>query len=114
MVLGTIPNATLVQSTVTNNTPRDPVYRLRATVGVAYESDTRDATRVLHAAAVALTGSDDSSVDFDVSVWTEDPWSSRLTRAALDEAIWWAPQDAGITIPLPRRDVRFVTAGVST
>jgi small-conductance mechanosensitive channel len=118
-----IPNATLVQSTVTNYTLRDPVYRLRATVGVAYESDMREVMRVLHAAAVALPGRlpthepvvaltafGDSSVDFEVSVWTEDPWSSRLTRAALNEAIWWALHDAGITIPFPRRDVRLVTA----
>ena len=34
-----IPNATIVQSTVKNYTLQDSIYRLRATVGVVYDSD---------------------------------------------------------------------------
>ncbi len=117
-----IPNATLVQNTVTNFTLRDPVYRLRATVGVPYDADLRRVMTVLHDAAAALpgrltsyeprvllTGFGDSAVNFEVSVWSEDPWAARLTRSALNEAIWWALREARIAIPFPQRDVHVVS-----
>ena len=49
-----IPNSTLVQSTVTNFTLRDPIFRLRATVGVSYDSDMAEVKRVLQETAAAL------------------------------------------------------------
>jgi small-conductance mechanosensitive channel len=117
-----IPNATLVQNTVTNFTLRDDVYRMRATVGVAYESDMRRVRDVLLAAAASLPGQlaeheprvlmtefGDSAVTFEVSIWSNDPWGARVGRSALNEAIWWALRDAGITIPFPQRDVHVVS-----
>ncbi|MBA2627790.1 MAG: mechanosensitive ion channel [Gemmatimonadales bacterium] len=116
-----IPNATLVQNTVTNYTLRDPIYRLRTSVGVSYNSDMRQVSQVLRDAAltlpqrmedrdprVLLTEFGDSSVNFEVSVWSRDPWAARITRSALNEAIWWALRDAKITIPFPQRDVHIV------
>ncbi len=116
-----IPNATLVQNTVTNYTLRDPIYRLRATVGVSYDSDMRRVARVLHDAArslpgmveereprVLLTDFGDSSVNFEISIWSRDPWAARVTLSALNEAIWWALREAKITIPYPQRDVHII------
>lgn len=120
-----IPNAILVQNTVTNYTLRDPLYRLRATVGVSYDSDMRQVARVLHDAArslpglveereprVLLTGFGDSSVNFEISVWSRDPWAARVTRSALNGAIWWALREAKITIPYPQRDVHIIQAAL--
>ena len=49
----------------------------------------------------------DSAVVFAASVWIEDPWSSIKRSSDLHEAIWWAFQDAGITIAFPQIDVHF-------
>jgi len=45
-----IPNAALVTNTVTNYTLRDPLYRLRTTVGVSYGSDIALVMQTLRAA----------------------------------------------------------------
>ncbi len=115
-----IPNTTLAQNTIKNFTLRDPEYRLKATVGVMYGSDLRAVMRVLRAAAVAmpfrsshrepqvlLTGFGDSSVDFEVQVWTSDPWAARGHLSQLNEALWWALREADITIAFPQLDVHL-------
>ncbi len=116
-----IPNSVLVSNTVTNYTLRDPVYRIRATVGVSYDSDLDVVTKILGTAAselperftvreprVLLTGFGDSSVNFEVSVWIQDPWASRVSLSALNYAIWRGLRNAGITIPFPQRDVHVI------
>ncbi|HEY2896074.1 MAG TPA: mechanosensitive ion channel domain-containing protein [Gemmatimonadaceae bacterium] len=116
-----IPNATLVQNTVTNFTLRDPIFRLHTAVGVSYDSDMAEVKRVLHEAAASLPGRladrdprvlltefADSAVTFEVLVWSEDPWNARVTRSALNEAIWWAFKRAGIVIAYPQMDVHLV------
>lgn len=113
-----VPNSLLVQSTIKNFTLHDSLYRVRTSIGVAYESDLRIVRSVLETAAaslsvrevdraplVLLTDFGSSSVDFEVSVWTRDPWSARRLQSQLNEAIWWALQDAGIGIPFPQRTV---------
>lgn len=115
-----IPNSILVQSMVTNRTLRDPLFRLRAPVGVTYSSDMKLVKETLTAAASAITwrsperdpvvimrafGS--SSVDWEVSVWVEDPWSVGQYVSELNEAIWWSLKDAGVVIAFPQLDVHF-------
>lgn len=115
-----IPNSILVQSTVTNHTFRDNMMRLRVAVGVTYGSDMRLVQQVLHDTAekiawrstekgpvVLLVEFGNSSVDFEVSVWIEDPWKSRWGRSDLRQAIWWALKDAGITIAFPQLDLHL-------
>jgi len=115
-----IPNATLVQNTVKNFTLRDSLYRVRAKVGVSYASDLRGVVEALEGAArpldwrfkgreplVLLSDFGSSSVDFEVSVWMSDPWTAWRRRSELMHAIWWALQDAGITIAFPQIDVHF-------
>lgn len=115
-----IPNSVLVQSAVTNHTFRDHLMRLRVAVGVHYSSDLRQVRQVLQDAAaslswrhpekgpvVLLTDFGTSSVDWEVSVWIDDPWKSRWGRSDLREAIWWALQDAGITIAFPQLDLHL-------
>lgn len=123
-----IPNSTLVQGNVKNFTLRDDLHRLRSKVGVAYGSDLDRTRDVLAAAAeavefrnpikdpvVLLVEFGDSAVLFDVSVWTNDPWTSRINRSHLNYAVWNALKDAGITIAFPQMDVHLdvVSAGES-
>jgi len=115
-----IPNSLLVQSSVTNYTLGDSQYRIRAQVGVAYGSDMDRVVEVLKEAGtsvpervkekdpvVLLLEFGSSSVDFEVSVWAEDPWAARVTRSALNFAIWNHLKAAGITIAFPQVDVHF-------
>jgi len=115
-----VPNSILVQSSVTNYTLGDSIYRLRTVVGVIYGSDMALVRRTLEATATRMPwrhqGRDpvihmrefgDSSVNFEVSVWMEDPWHALRARSDLNEAIWWALKDAGITIAFPQLDLHL-------
>ncbi len=115
-----IPNSSLVQSTVKNYTFRDSLFRLRTAVGVVYGSDMALVRRVLEKTAgdlawrteqksprILLTEFGDSSVNWEVSVWIEDPWGMRQRRSQMNEAIWWALKDAGVVIAFPQLDVHF-------
>jgi potassium efflux system protein len=115
-----IPNAAIVQSTVKNYTLRDSSYRLRATVGVVYASDMALVRRTLERVAremdwrdpdkeplVLMTEFADSAVEFEVSVWIDDPWQLRRAKSQLHEGIWWAFKEAGIVIAFPQLDVHL-------
>jgi len=113
-----IPNSLLVQAAVRNFTFRDDLYRLRVEVGVSYDSDMRRVRETLEQTmgalewrsrqrdpAVLLSAFGTSSVDWEASVWIEDPWRSRTGRSRMREAIWWALKDAGVTIAYPQLDL---------
>jgi small-conductance mechanosensitive channel len=50
----------------------------------------------------------ESSVNYRVQVWIEDPWHSNRLKSDLHEAIWWALKEASVVIAFPQRDVHFV------
>lgn len=115
-----VPNSNLVSSTVKNYTLRDPFYRVRVPVGVAYSEDMEKVIEVLRAAAEAIPWRSQqrgpeilmkafgaSSVDFEVSVWIEDPWIFQKRVSDLHQVIWWALADAGITIAFPQLDLHL-------
>jgi len=115
-----VPNSLLVISTIKNYTLHDPLYRIRTNVGVAYSSDLKKVFAALEATArdfgerdeehnplVLLTGFGTSSVDFEVSVWTKDPWSERKLLSNLNNAIWWSLKAADVTIAFPQQDVHL-------
>jgi small-conductance mechanosensitive channel len=115
-----VPNSVLVQSTIKNYTMHDSTYRLRIPVGVVYASDMKLVRQTLeetaaslewhaegHAPLVLMTGFGSSSVDFEVSVWIDDPWKKRRATSDIVQAIWWALKDKGITIAFPQVDVHF-------
>lgn len=125
-----VPNAELIQTTVTNYTLDDSLFRIRTQVGVAYDSDLALVRSTLVEAAtgvacrvdtkepvVLLSDFGDHAVIYDVSVWVERPWQSPAGRSELNETLWWALKDAGITIAFQQLDVHFdapVTAALST
>ncbi len=115
-----VPNSLLVQSTVKNFTLVDALFRVRVVVGVSYSSDLRlvreTLERVAHAADFRDTSRDpqvllldfgSSSVDYEVAVFTHDPWFSRVNMSKLREAIWWAFKEQDIVIAFPQVDVHF-------
>ncbi len=115
-----IPSSHLAQSIVKNFTLRDPLARLRVPVGVTYDSDMALVRRTLEATAasmkwrsktkdpvVLMRAFGNSSVDWEVSVWYEDPWNRLRRNSDLHEAIWWALKDAEITIAFPQLDLHL-------
>jgi small-conductance mechanosensitive channel len=115
-----IPNSILVQSTVKNYTLQDSIFRLRALVGVVYKSDMHRVLETLKRVAgeqpwrsarrdprVLMTSFGDSSVNFDVSVWMDDPWEAPKALSQLHQAIWWALKDADVVIAFPQLDVHL-------
>lgn len=115
-----IPSSILVQSVVKNYTLRDALTRLRVLVGVVYSSDMAAVRSTLEGVArdlewrstqrdpvVLMRQFGSSSVDFEVSVWFDEPWSRLQRSSDLHEAIWWALKDAGITIAFPQLDVHL-------
>jgi small-conductance mechanosensitive channel len=114
-----VPNSSLVQSTVTNFTMRDSLVRLRVTVGVSYGSDMakvrgileevgdRLAWRSSETPRVFLAAFGSSSVDFELAVWSNDPWMSRVHMSEMREAIWFAFLEQDVTISFPQVDVHF-------
>lgn len=115
-----VPNANLVTSVVRNHTFDDAYCRVRAQVGVAYHSDLRRVEAALDRAArsvsgraedkepvVYLVGFGSSSVDWEVSIWTVDPWQKPRLRSDLNKAIWWALKEDGVEIPFPQLDLHL-------
>ena len=124
-----IPNAVLIQTTVTNYTLEDSIYRIKVPVGVTYDSDMAVVKATLTAVAqtvadtyaledkapqVILTEFGNHAVNWEVAIWMNDPWPARPAMSALHEAIWWAFKEKGIVIAFPQLDAHFdppVTAG---
>ena len=115
-----VPNAVLVQSVVKNFTLRDSLFRVRVSVGVTYGSDMRLVLDTLRRVAdevewksaqkpprVLMTEFGNSSVNFDVSVWVDDPWEAPTARSQLHETIWWALKEVGVIIAFPQLDIHL-------
>lgn len=115
-----VPNSVLVQSTVKNYTLKNSNYRIRAKVGVTYGSDMKLVEETLsrvtqnitwrlqgHEPIVLLTEFGDNSVNFDASVWVNDPWESAKHLSRLNHEIWWALKEQNIVIAFPQLDVHL-------
>jgi potassium efflux system protein len=115
-----IPNSLFVQGKIANYTRRDSFCRVWTAVGVSYSSDLRQVREVLegicsnfdgpssqYSPVVLLTEFGDSSVNYKVFVWTEDPWNIRTLKSKLNEDIWRGLKEAGIEIAFPQLDVHL-------
>ena len=115
-----IPNSLLVQGKIGNYTRRDSLCRLWTSVGVSYSSDLKQVREVLEevcrnfgglsaqrAPVVLLTDFGNSSVNYQVTVWIEEPWNSRVIKSKLNETVWWALKAAGIEIAFPQLGVHL-------
>jgi small-conductance mechanosensitive channel len=116
-----VPNTKFIDSPVTNWTYGDPRVRFRVPIGVAYGSDVEKVSAALVAAAgehpaalkdpapsVFLHRFGDSSIDFELVVWSEE-MSYRPSRfkSDLNFLIEKHLREAGIEIPNPQRDLHI-------
>jgi small-conductance mechanosensitive channel len=116
-----IPNTKFIDSPVTNWTYGDPRVRFRIPIGVAYGSDLEKVREVLIAAGAAhpatltdpgptvfLDKFGDSSIDFELVVWSDEKASRpRSYRSDLNFLIEKHLRKAGIEIPYPQRDLHI-------
>ncbi|WP_037254210.1 mechanosensitive ion channel family protein [Roseobacter sp. SK209-2-6] len=124
-----IPNEDLITSQVVNWSHSDNYVRLDLRFGTGYGDDPHQVRRIAIEAAQQVprvlssdgkkpvchvTGFGDSSVDYVLRIWIDDP-SGGLTniRGAVFLALWDAFQAAGVSIPFPQREVRLLNDPMS-
>lgn len=121
-ILITIPNSILANSKIINESAPVPRFRIRVPVAVAYGSDLARVEEVLLAVAVAeptvsetpsprvrVRSFGDSSVNFELLCWVDDPRLKGRETHKLLVAIYLAFNEHGIVIPFPQRDVHLVS-----
>jgi small-conductance mechanosensitive channel len=118
-----VPNSDFISSRVTNWSHGDPKVRLRLPLGVAYGTDVEKIRRLMcelaltHRAVLSepaphllFTGFGESSLDFELAVWTADmAQRPHMLRSDLYYAIERCLRENGIEIPFPQRDVHLRT-----
>lgn len=115
-----LPNSKVSGEAVTNLSQGEGAFRIKINVGVAYGSEVALVERLLIEAmaeqpeiahhpepVVYFQDFGDSSLDFTVVGWLQDPWfrmavSSRV-RATIDARF----REHGVEIPFPQRDVHL-------
>jgi small-conductance mechanosensitive channel len=125
-VLILIPNSKFLESEVVNWNLGDPRSRVHVPVGVAYGSDVARVRRALLEAArshaevepdprpqVQMRGFGESSLDFELLVWTRDPRNKNTLESDLNFAIEKSLRRHGIEVPFPQLDLRVRTPGES-
>ena len=115
-----VPNSQFINQTVTNWSHGDPTIRMHVPVGVAYGSDVGRVTRILEEVAantdhvlkspspeVRFNEFGDSSLNFELLAWSDDPPGHLKLRSELNYAIDAAFRQNGIEIPFPQRVVHI-------
>jgi len=114
-----VPNSQLLSEQVTNWSHSSNRVRLRIPVGVHYKSDVRVVEKALLEAAselddvmkdpaptVNFAAFGESSLDFQLWVWTETmSQRPQNLRGAVNFKIWDKLKKCGIEIPYPQRDL---------
>jgi MscS family membrane protein len=115
----TIPNSIMAQAKILNETGGPSrKFRIRAKVGVAYGSDLEKVRQTLLEAAslcpsilqepppvVRLRELAESSLDYEVMIWIEDPDTRGLVLDEVLSSIYTRLGEENIEIPFPQRDV---------
>jgi small-conductance mechanosensitive channel len=119
-----VPNAQLIAERVTNWTLSDRRRRIDVPVGVDYRSAPDRVVELLEAVGrghpevlkdpppmAVFTAFADSAINFELRAWTNhfERWAKIQTELAV--AVHAALRAAGMTIPLPQREVRLLTGG---
>ena len=117
-----VPNSQFVNQTVVNWSHGDPRIRVHVPVGVAYGSDVELVTQTLLDVAREAKGASnlpdaevrflefgDSSLNFELLVWSDEPPNYHRLRSQLNYAIDKAFREHDIEIPFPQRDVHLKT-----
>lgn len=114
-----IPNSRFLSETMTNLTRADPTVRIRISVGVSYKAKPREVEQALLEAAqhpyilndpapsVQFADFGESSLNFDLLVWTREPRRIPVISSDLRYSIWDALAIRNIDIPFPQRDIHI-------
>ena len=115
-----VPNSRFIDNNVVNWSYEDPRSRLHMSVGVAYGSDMMIVTEALLAAArresrvlrepspkVWFVDFGDSSLNFELLVWIDDPIETAPIRSALNYAIAAELALRKVEIPFPQTDLHI-------
>ncbi len=118
-----IPNEDLITQPVINWSFSSELVRVRAPIGISYDSDVRLAMRLAREAAAKmnrvveqpapvcnLLGFGDSAVDLELRFWIEDPTNGvGNIRSLVLLEVWDSFKEAGIQFPFPQRDIHIKT-----
>ena len=118
-----IPNSEFINNRVTNWTANDRQVRFTVPLGVSYGSDPERVKDIMIEAAarhpdvledpppeIFFTGFGESSLDFELKVWTiTRVQTPRPLASELYFAIFAAFREHGIEIPFPQRDLHLKT-----
>jgi len=115
-----VPNSRFLESEVINWSHGNPISRLRIPVGVAYGSNIENVKTALLEAVknhpevllqpppqVWFQGFGDSSLDFDLLVWTGEPKKQFKVKSDLNYRIEACLRHYDIEIPFPQRDLHL-------
>ena len=111
-----IPNQTFFTATTTTYTGSDSLRRSAVEIGAAYRHDpvvvialleevarATAGVRVEPAPRAFLVGYGESSIDYSLRYWIDDPLGNLSIQSAVSQAIWHAFSANGIEIPFPQR-----------
>ena len=117
-----VPNESFISQQVINWTLSDPITRIVVPVGISYGSDVQLATRVMQdtlnglslvldepAPMVYFMGFGDSSLDFNLYVYSRQLADRLPLMHAVHQEILAALRKNGIEIPFPQRDLHVKT-----
>ncbi len=116
-----VPNSHFISNQVTNWTANDRRVRITLGLGVSYESDPANVRTILLAIATAhpailrdpapdviFLGFGDSSLDFELRVWTSESLRTpHILKSDLYFSIFEAFKANSIEIPFPQRDLHL-------
>ncbi len=116
----TIPNSILSNAKIINESAPIPRFRIRVPVGVAYGSDLELVEKCLVGIArenplvsdtpeprARVRAFADSSINFELLCWVNDPREKGLTLHRLFNEIYRVFEEKNISIPFPQRDVHI-------
>ncbi|MBF0446278.1 MAG: mechanosensitive ion channel, partial [Magnetococcales bacterium] len=117
-----VPNKDLISKEVVNWTLSDSVVREKLNIGVAYGSDVEKVRSILHsitkadpdilddpATRVLFLNHGDSSLDFEIRFFLNDPIIRRVVADRLNTAINREFKIHNIEIPFPQRDLHIIS-----
>ena len=117
-----VPNGTLISERVTNWTLSDQMRRIDLTLGVGYGVDPERVLAILVEVAQAhpnvlplpaptalFRGFGPSTLDFQLSAWTNQPDGWVQVKSELGISVYRRLQAEGIEIPYPQQDVHVRT-----
>jgi MscS family membrane protein len=117
-ILITIPNSVIANTKIVNESAPIPNFRVRIPVSVAYGSDIDQVQEILlniaretknvipdPAPRVRFREFGDSSLNFELLCWVEEPSLRGLTVHELNCSIYKKFSELGVKIPYPQRDV---------